>query len=65
MGFDFTKFSDERLDSGFVTWLIEERWPTSAARYGRLWDYYQNPMVDRGSAGVLSERTNESSRGYV
>jgi len=64
MGFEFGRFEDGRLDAGFVTWLIEERWPALAARYGRLWDYYLNPIVGTG-ANVLDERGSESSRGYV
>lgn len=61
MGFDFGIFNGA-LDAGFVQWLIEHQWPESNRHFGRLWEYYQNPMTELVSAAGSVE---ESRRHYV
>jgi hypothetical protein len=63
MAFELGIFGDESFDAGFVDWLIGQQWPQSSRHFGRLWDYYHNPMVATG-AGV-GEGANDSGRGYV
>jgi len=48
MGFDFSAFNDQRLKEAYVEWLINEEWPRRGEHFGRLWDYYENPMVQAG-----------------
>lgn len=58
MGFDLKIFNDASLDPSYLDWLIEQRQPQAAQYFGRLWDYYINPQTE-------TDRTSESSRGYV
>ncbi len=63
MALDFGIFKDTSLQESFVEWLIENQWPASSRHFGRLWDYYQNPMLETISAGQGS--VEESGRNYV
>ena len=51
MAFDFTDFKSEELNPDFVNWLVDEQWVDMQTHFGRLWDYYQNPMYS--TAGLL------------
>jgi hypothetical protein len=63
MAIDLSIFQDAGLQESFVQWLIEEQWPQSSRHFGRLWEYYQNPMLDTVSPAQAS--FEESRRGYV
>jgi len=65
MGFDFGKFEEGGLSEAFVEWLVEEQWVAGGAHFGRLWDYYDNPMrqVVQGRNG--GDSVSESGRNYV
>ncbi|KKL84534.1 hypothetical protein LCGC14_1963790, partial [marine sediment metagenome] len=65
MGFDFGKFEEDGLSEAFVEWLVEEEWVAGGAQFGRLWDYYDNPMrqVMQGRNG--GDNASESGRNYV
>lgn len=58
MAYDFSTFKDAGLSEEFVSWLVCEEWPRMSRRFNRLWEYYQNPRIDRtGSAVPDSGRT--------
>ena len=59
MGFDFKIFNDSELKEEFVSWLVDEKWVDVNSHFGRLWEYYQNSMLETGV------QLNESSRTYV
>ena len=65
MGFDFGKFKDGGLSEAFVEWLVDEQGVAGGGHFGRLWDYYDNPMrqVVQGRNGGGS--AGESGRNYV
>ena len=63
MALDLSIFRDASLQESFVRWLIENQWPESSRHFGRLWDYYQNSMLEMVSP--VQARVEESRRGYV
>lgn len=63
MALDLNIFRDASLHESFVEWLIEHQWPDSSRHFGRLWDYYQNPMLETVSPAQAS--MEESRRSYV
>ena len=63
MALDLSVFRDSLLQESFVQWLIENQWPDSSRHFGRLWDYYQNPMLE--TVSPVQSRIEESRRGYV
>lgn len=65
MSYDASVFKDERINAGFVDWLVDEQWHTQAQRYQKLWDYYQNTNRPLSSMNGLAMKRNESSRNYL
>jgi hypothetical protein len=65
MGFDFQSFGNDGLSEAFVEWLTDERSVEVGRHFGRLWNYYYNPMHDLIDVGGVGEKVNESSKGYV
>ncbi len=63
MALDFGIFKDPSLQESFVEWLIENQWPLSSRHFERLWEYYQNPMLETIPAGQGS--LEETRRNYV
>ncbi|MBL7215204.1 MAG: phage portal protein [Phycisphaerae bacterium] len=63
MALDLSIFRDPSLHESFVQWLIENQWPESSRHFGRLWDYYQNAMLETVSPAQAS--IEESRRSYV
>ena len=63
MALELSIFQDESLQESFVQWLIENQWPDSSRHFSRLWDYYQNPMLE--TVSPVQARIEESRRGYV
>ena len=63
MALDLSIFRDVSLQESFVQWLIENQWPDSSRHFGRLWDYYQNPMLE--TVSPVQSRMEESRRSYV
>jgi len=55
MAFELAAFQDEQLDEAFVTYLIEQHSP-AAAQYGRLWDYFRNPLLPAARTGPACGR---------
>jgi hypothetical protein len=62
MAFDLQIFEDEGLDAGFLEWLTKEQAAEVQRHFGRMWDYYANPMVEMTAAG---QSGTESGRYYV
>jgi hypothetical protein len=74
MGFELKRFNDElfdgaqgRLDSEYLEWLVDERWPEIQAHFGKLWEYYANPIIDlhKGESHSIGRKTTESGKCYV
>lgn len=65
MAFDFSRFETDELNKSFVDWLIDEQWVDMQSHYGRLWDYYQNPMYSTTGLSAADSKLNESARTYV
>jgi hypothetical protein len=64
MGFELEVF-DQQLDADFLEWLVDVQAATIQQHFGRLWDYYTNPMVRLVGGGAAERKVNESGRGYV
>jgi hypothetical protein len=66
MGFDLKMFGDG-LDAAYVEWLVEEKWPQVQTHFGKMWEYYANPIIDlHNSAGQSAERkVSETGKSYV
>jgi hypothetical protein len=73
MSFDFTNFKSDGLGSdlsatlktGFIDWLVDEQWVDMQTHFGKLWDYYQNPMYSTVGLSAADGKLNESARTYV
>jgi hypothetical protein len=59
--------SRDTLDAEYLEWLVEERWPQVQARFGKMWEYYANPIMDlrRGDSYLVERKVNESGKCYV
>ena len=62
MAFDLSNFQDPQLDADYVTYLIEQQSLETAAKYGRLWDYFRNPLIP--AVGAAANTLNTNSRPY-
>jgi hypothetical protein len=65
MSFDFTNFETDSLSSDFIDWLVDEQWVDMQIHFGKLWDYYQNPMYSTTGLSAADAKLNESARTYV
>jgi hypothetical protein len=65
MGFEPGIFEDEGLQAEFLEWLVEERSVEVQRHFGKLWEYYANPIVESFGNGAYSRKVNESGRCYV
>jgi len=36
----------DTLEAEYLGWLVEEKWPQIQVQFGKLWEYYANPIVD-------------------
>lgn len=62
MAFELGNFNDPELSSEYVTYLIDQKSPGTIEHYGKLWDYFRNPLTP--AAAVAANATNASSRPY-
>jgi hypothetical protein len=62
MGFDLDIFQDEQLEADYIQWLVDEQSVNIQTHFGKLWEYYANPMVQ---APVLARAGHELGRCYV
>jgi hypothetical protein len=74
MGFDVKIFGAVRqdspqdgLDAEYLEWLIEERWPEIQTHFGKMWEYYANPIMDlhKGDSHSVERKANENGKCYV
>ncbi len=69
MGFEldifFEKGGGPGLDADFVEWLVDEQSARVRRHFGRLWEYYANPMVEAECLGACGRKVSESGRCYV
>jgi hypothetical protein len=65
MAFDFADFKTDSLNADFVDWLIDEQWVDMQVHFGKLWDYYQNPMYSTIGLSAADAKLNESARVYI
>ncbi|MHC4122320.1 MAG: phage portal protein [Planctomycetota bacterium] len=65
MGFDLAVFGESQLDSNYLEWLINERVVDIQNHFGRLWDYYTNPVIDINFSGISGRKLSELGRCYV
>ncbi|MGA2171656.1 MAG: phage portal protein [Sedimentisphaerales bacterium] len=61
------KIFSDGLDGEYLDWLVDERWPQIQAHFGKMWEYYANPIMDlhRGEGLSVERKANESGRCYV
>jgi hypothetical protein len=81
MSFDFSIFNQEQrgkaeergrdardtLDAEYLEWLVEEKWPEIQAKFGKLWEYYANPIVDLHKSGgnTVEAKGCEGGKCYI
>ncbi len=65
MAFEFSNFKSSSLNADFVDWLVDEQWVNMQMHFGRLWDYYQNPMYLPAGISAIDSKQNESARTYI
>ncbi len=46
MGFDLDLFQDEQLEADYIQWLTDVRSVDVQTHFGKLWEYYTNPMLE-------------------
>jgi hypothetical protein len=66
MGFDVKIFGDE-FDAEYLEWLVEERWPQVQVHFGKMWEYYTNPIMDLQRTGThtIEHKAGENGKCYV
>jgi len=68
MGFEldiFKRAGEAGLAGDYVEWLVDEHSPAIQRHFGRLWEYYSNPMVEASGLGACERKVSESGRCYV
>ncbi|MGD8787229.1 MAG: hypothetical protein PVJ60_07380, partial [Phycisphaerales bacterium] len=65
MGFDFSIFNDERLETDYIKWLVDEHSVDVRGHFERLWEYYANPRTETTGTGVCDRKVIEAGRCYV
>ncbi len=62
MAFELGSFQDPELDPDYVSYLVDQQAEDTAQHYGRLWDYFRNPLVP--AIGAAAGTLNANSRPY-
>jgi len=59
--------TNEPLDAEYLDWLVDERWPQIQTHFGKLWEYYTNPIMDlyRTAGHTMERKASESGKSYV
>ncbi|MCK4294498.1 MAG: phage portal protein [Planctomycetes bacterium] len=68
MGFEldiFKRAEEDGLEADYVEWLVDEHSVNIARHFGRLWEYYANPMAEAIGLGACERKVSESGRCYV
>jgi hypothetical protein len=60
-------FDKDGLDGEYLEWLVDERATEIQAHFGKLWEYYANPIVDlhRTGAHTVEQKAGENGKCYV
>lgn len=62
MALELESFNDPTLDRQYVEYLLDQESVDAAIHFGRLWDYFLNPLAP--AAGVAADALNTNSRPY-
>ncbi len=68
MGFEldiFRKGGEDEVAADYIEWLVDEHSVNIQRHFGRLWEYYSNPMVEASGLGACERKVSESGRCYV
>ncbi len=74
MAYELTIFkgTETELDGDYLDWLVDERAGQVQTHFGKLWEYYANPILDlhpstglRAGSFSVGRKVNESGRCYV
>jgi hypothetical protein len=65
MSFDLRIFNDQQLKADYIEWLIDEHSPNIQTHFGKLWQYYANPMYEMASISAYDRKVSETGRCYV
>jgi len=68
MGFEldvFNRAEGDGLEADYVEWLVDEHSVNIVRHFGRLWEYYANPMAEAIGLGACERKVSESGRCYV
>lgn len=65
MSFEVEAFNDQKLNSDFLDWLVDEKSPDAASHFNKLWEYYTNRAVETVSYVAAGRKLNESGRCYI
>src|SRR4030043_12944 len=68
MGFEleiFKRAGEDELAADYVEWLVDEQSANIQRHFGRLWEYYANPIIEASGLGTCERKVNESGRCYV
>jgi hypothetical protein len=65
MGFDLHIFKDPQLQEDYVEWLVNERSVDIQSHFVKLWEYYNNRMVEADGSGASDRKVSESGRCYI
>ena len=63
MAFELKHFEDPDLHSEYLEHLLDNLAPQNQAFYGKLWNYYRNPLLP--STTISATALNENSRPYM
>jgi len=57
----------EALDGEYLEWLVDERAGQIQGHFGKMWEYYANPIVDlhRSGSHTVEQKAGESGKSYV
>jgi hypothetical protein len=66
MGFDVKIFGDG-IDTEYLEWLVDERASQIQTHFGKMWEYYANPIIDlhKSTGQTAGHKAGESGKCYV
>ncbi len=53
------------LNEEYIDWLIDVHWPDNQTHFGKLWQYYANPMYEIAGIGAYDRKVGETGRCYA
>jgi hypothetical protein len=66
MGFDLRIF-ESGLDAEYLDWLVDERAVEIQSHFGKMWEYYANPIIDlhKSNNQTAEGKAGENGKCYV